>query len=274
MAKKVNHFCGALVKILLLFIFGFPFFWMISVSLQTLNEVNTLTPTFIPKVPQFINYLKAWNFGPGMGMFFKNSVVVVCSVIALQIIIMVPSAFAFARYEFRFKKIMFGAVLVALMMPTQITFIPIYLMMSSANLINTLLPQILPFATDAFGIFLLRQYFMQVPQELIDAARIDNANEFDIMVRIMLPMARPAISTVILFSFVGHWNSYFWPFVMTNNDFVKTLPVAIAQMKSMEGLENWNVIMAGNCILVIPILIVYCFTSKQIIKSFAYSGIK
>lgn len=270
----VSKTIGIIVKVILLLIFSFPFFWMISTSLQTLNEVNTTTPTFIPKVPQFQNYVSAWFFGPGLWSFLKNSVVIVASVIALQLVIMVPAAYAFARYEFRFKGVLFGLVLLALMMPTQITFLPIYLMMSKWELINALWPQIIPFMTDAFSIFLLRQYFMQVNQELIDAAHIDNCNEFDVMTKIMLPMAKPAIATIILFTFVGHWNDYFWPFVMTNNDAVRTLPLAIAEMKSMEGLSNWNIIMAGNCIMVVPIIIIYCFTSKQIIKSFAYSGIK
>ncbi|HIU31907.1 MAG TPA: carbohydrate ABC transporter permease [Candidatus Caccousia avistercoris] len=271
----VKHIFGVLLKLILIFIFGFPFFWMLSTSLQTLEEVNTVTPTFLPAVPQFQNYVDAWNAGSsGMGVYLKNSVIVVVAIIAIQLVIMVPAAYAFARYKFRFKGFCFGLVLIALMMPTQITFLPIYLMFSDLDLINTLWPQILPFMTDAFSIFLLRQYFMQVPDELVEAAKLDNASEAKIIFRLMLPMAKPALATIILFSFLGHWNDYFWPLVMTNSDAVRTLPVGVAQLKQMEGLANWNVIMAGNGIMVFPILLVYIFASKKIIHSFAYSGIK
>jgi len=271
----IKKWIGIFFKIVVCGIFGWPFFWLISTSLQSLNEVNTVTPTFFPAVPQFQNYLDAWHSGPlGMGIYLKNSLTVIVLVIVLQLVIMIPAAYAFAKYNFRFKSIFFGMILIALMMPTQITFLPIYLMMSDWNLISTLWPQILPFATNAFAIFLLRQNFMQIPNELIEAARIDNANELNVITRVMLPMAKPAMTTVVLFSFVSHWNEYFWPLVMTNSDSVRTLPIGIAQLKELEGLGNANVMMAGNAILVIPILILYLFGSKQLIKSFAYSGLK
>lgn len=275
MKKLIKNIVGIFSKVIVCAIFGWPFFWMISTSLQTIDEVNTVVPTFIPAVPQFKNYAEAWNSGPyGMGLYMKNSLTVIVIVILLQAVIMVPAAYAFAKYNFRFKGLLFGMILIALMMPTQITFLPIYLMMSDWKLIPTLLPQILPFATNAFAIFLLRQNFMQIPNELIEAARIDNANELNIITRIMLPMSKPAITTVVLFSFVNHWNEYFWPLVMTNSDSVRTLPIGIAQLKELEGLGNSNIMMAGNAILVVPILILYLFGSKQLIKSFAYTGIK
>lgn len=204
----------------------------------------------------------------------ENSIIVVLSVILLQMLVVVPAAYAFAKYEFKGKKIMFGSILIALMMPTQITFLPVYLMMSKWGLINSLLPQILPFITNAFAIFLLRQYFMQVENELIEAAKLDGASEWRVILQIMMPMSKPALASIILFSFVGQWNEYFWPLVMTNADMYRTLPVAIAQLKEMEGMANWQIVMAGNAILVLPVLLVYLFASKQIMKSFAYSGIK
>lgn len=147
-------------------------------------------------------------------------------------------------------------------------------MMSKWGLINSLLPQILPFITNAFAIFLLRQYFMQVEDELIEAAKLDGASEWRVILQIMMPMSKPAIASIVLFSFVGQWNEYFWPLVMTNSDMYRTLPIAIAQLKEMEGMANWQIVMAGNAILVLPVLLVYLFASKQIMKSFAYSGIK
>jgi sn-glycerol 3-phosphate transport system permease protein len=147
-------------------------------------------------------------------------------------------------------------------------------MMAKGKLLGTLLPQILPFMTNAFGIFLLRQYFMQVPNEIIEAAKLDKAGELKIVFRIMLPMSKAALSTIALFSFVSHWNEYFWSLVMTNTIYVRPLPIGVAMLKDSEGVIDWNIIMAGNMILTFPILIVYIFASRNIIKAFAYSGIK
>ena len=164
--------------------------------------------------------------------------------------------------------------MIAFMTPAQLTFYPIYHMMSKAGLMNTLWPQILPFMTNAFGIFLLRQYFMQIPDELLESARLDNAGALKVMGKIMLPMSKPGISAIALLSFVGHWNDYFWPLIMTNSDFIRPITIGVARLKDTEGNDQWNLIMAGNMFLVLPILLMYLFASKYIINSFAYSGIK
>ena len=164
--------------------------------------------------------------------------------------------------------------MIAFMTPAQLTFYPIYHMMSKVGLMNTLWPQILPFMTNAFGIFLLRQYFMQIPQEVIEAARLDDAGNLKIMFKVMMPMAKPARITIGLLSFISTWNSYFWPLIMTSSETFRTLPVGIAALKSSETLQMWHIIMAGNVVLVIPILLVYMFASKKIRNSFVYSGIK
>lgn len=159
-------------------------------------------------------------------------------------LVMVPAAYAFATREFPFKKALFGIVLVAFMIPEQITYISVYLMFSKARLIDTLLPQILPFGANAFGIFLLRQSFRQINPEVFEAARMDDAGEWKIMLKVALPMCRSSLIATMMFSVIGIWNSYFWPLVMTNSDKFR------------------------------PLLIIYCFGSKQIIKAFTYNGIK
>jgi sn-glycerol 3-phosphate transport system permease protein len=128
--------------------------------------------------------------------------------------------------------------------------------------------------TNAFGIFLLRQYFMQVPDELLEAAKLDNASELQILSRIMLPMSKPGISAIALLSFVGHWNDYFWPLVMTNAEYIRPITIGVARLKDVEGNLQWNLIMAGNMFRVLPILVIYLLSSQYIINSFAYSGIK
>ncbi|MMZ62387.1 L-arabinose transport system permease protein AraQ [compost metagenome] len=200
--------------------------------------------------------------------------IITVSIIVIQFAVMIPAAYAFAKYRFALKNILFGLVLLAFMIPGQITFIPVYLMMADMDLIHTLWPQIIPFMSNAFGIFLLRQYFMQIPEEIIEAARLDNAGEWKLVRKIMIPMAKPALATIALFSFVSHWNEYFWPLVMTNSASIRPLTLGISMLRETEGISNWHIIMAGNVVLVIPILIVYLFCSKQIVKAFVYSGIK
>ncbi|WP_376768697.1 carbohydrate ABC transporter permease [Paenibacillus foliorum] len=264
---------GFLLKLIVLMVFIFPFLWMISTSLQTFRETLSFPPTLIPASPQWINFVEAMSAGPFL-TYAKNSVIITGSIIILQLIVMIPAAYAFAKYKFRGKNILFGLVLLAFMIPGQITFIPVYLMMADWGISKTLLPQIIPFMSSAFGIFLLRQYFMQIPQEIVEAARLDNASEFKIMCHIMIPMSKAALATIALFSFVSHWNDYFWPLIMTDSAAIRPLTVGIAMLRETEGISNWHIIMAGNVVLVVPILVVYLFCSKQIVKAFVYSGIK
>jgi sn-glycerol 3-phosphate transport system permease protein len=264
---------GFLLKSVVLMVFVIPFLWMISTSLQTFQETLAFPPTWVPAWPQWINFVTAMKAGPFL-TYASNSITVTVSVIVLQVVVMVPAAYAFAKYKFVGKEILFAMVLLAFMIPGQVTFIPVYLMLADWGMIKTLLPQILPFMSNAFGIFLLRQYFMQIPQEIIESGRLDNASEFKIISKIMIPMSMPALATIALFSFVSHWNDYFWPLVMTDSAGVRPLTLGIAMLRESEGISNWHIIMAGNVVLVVPILIVYIFTSKQIVKAFVYSGIK
>lgn len=276
MKKKGRILGGALnaaLKLLLIFLIAYPFIWMVFTSFKPYKETTIYPPTLIPTNWTTEGYVKALEM-VDVATFLKNSLIVSLSVLVLQYLVIVPAAYAFARCKFRFKGFFFGIVLLGFMIPQQVTFIPIYLMFSKAGLLQSLIPQILPFISNAFGIFLLRQYFMQIPEEIIEAARLDDAGELKIILRIMIPMARPAIFTIGLLSFISSWNSYFWPLIMTTKDAYRTLPIGVAMLNSQEGGRLWNVLMAGNMFLVVPILIVYLFANKQIRKAFAYSGIK
>ena len=276
MKKKGRILGGALnaaLKLLLIFLIAYPFIWMVFTSFKPYKETTIYPPTLLPTNWTTEGYVKALEM-VDVATFLKNSLIVSLTVLVLQYLVIVPAAYAFARCKFRFKRFFFGIVLLGFMIPQQVTFIPIYLMFSKAGLLQSLIPQILPFISNAFGIFLLRQYFMQIPEEIIEAARLDDAGELKIILRIMIPMARPAIFTIGLLSFISSWNSYFWPLIMTTKDAYRTLPIGVAMLNSQEGGRLWNVLMAGNMFLVVPILIVYLFANKQIRKAFAYSGIK
>lgn len=263
----------SIVLIFMIIIFLFPFIWMISTSLKTTQEAIQIPPSIIPSKIVIENYLKAWSSGPFL-RYLGNSLFITLSVLVIQFIVMVPAAYAFSKIKFKGSNILFGIVLIGLMVPAQITFLPIYMMMSKAELINTYVPLILPFMTSSFGIFLLRQNFMQISDEIIEAAKLDNSSDLKIMFKVMLPMAKPAVITFALFSFIYHWNNYFWPLVMSNSDLVRTLPIGVAMLKESEGVTNWNVVMAGNVMLTAPILLLYTILNNKIKTAFAYSGIK
>lgn len=275
--KLVSFSWGNLLEILFLLAlalaFIFPFFWMLSTSFKTLPETMVFPPAFLPQSWMVENYLKAWQSGP-FPLYFINSVYIAVSILILQFAVIIPAAYAFAKKTFKGSRLMFAMILLGLMVPTQVTFLPIYLMFSKAGLINTPLALILPFVSSSFGIFLLTQTFKQIPNEIIEAAKLDKASELQIMLRIMLPMAKPAILTFALFSFISHWNDYFWVLTMTNSDEIRTLPIGIANLKDAENVKSWHIIMAGNVILVGPILLLYIAANKYIKSAFTYSGIK
>ena len=258
---------------ILLVLFIIPFVWMVSTSVKSIGETLTNPPIFIPSDFHFENYVKAWKSGPFLH-FFLNSAIITFSSMILQLLFVVPAAYAFARCKFRGKTILVGITMMTLMIPGQLIFMPLFLIFSKMGLINSYVSMILPFSTSAFGIFMLRQSFMQIPEELLEAARLDQASEWQIIRHIMVPMARPTIVTLMLLTFISRWNDYFWPLVMTTNDKVRTLSIGVSMLKNTEGGASWNVLMAGNVILVLPILIVFVCAQRQIIRAFTYTGEK
>ena len=269
----VTRVIDLVMKCLLVVIMVFPFYWMVITAFKTQKESMIFPPTLIPSQITFESFSTVMEKIP-FGLFFKNSLIIALSVVLLQFIVVVPAAYGFAKYNFRCKNLFFAFVLLGFMLPQQITFAPSYLMFNKVGLLNSYAPMIIPFIGNAFGIFLLRQYFLQIPQEIIEAARLDDASEWKIIVRIMIPMARTAISSIGLLSFISSWNSYFWPLVMTSNNTYRTLPIGVTLLTGSEGASQWPIVMAGNLMMVLPILVVYGFASGKIREAFVYSGIK
>lgn len=244
---------------------------MFSSSLKTLGETLQFPPTLFPEDWQWLNYVDAIQSMPFWN-FLTNSLIVTLTTIILQFITTITAAYAFARYRFVGEKVMFGLVMVSMMVPGQLTFLTIFVMFAEWEIINTLPTLILPFAISAFGIFMLRQTFRSIPNEIIEAAKLDNATEFTVIRKVMLPMAIPTLVTLGLLTFIGTWNEYFWPLVLTTNNDARTLPVGIVAMINAEDGTNYHTMMASNVLLVIPILIIYLFAQRHIIKAFTYSG--
>lgn len=261
------------MNVLLVLVFFFPFFWMAASSLKTLGETMQFPPSLLPADPQWQNYRSAWTSIP-FGKYLVNSCIVTASVLLLQAITVVPAAYAFSQYDFKGKNLLFGGTLITMMVPAQLVFLPLFVLFAKWHLINTYASLILPFATSAFNIFMLRQTFNQMPRELVEAARLDGASELKIVVRLFLPMAKATLVTCALLTFISTWNDYFWPLVLTTNDAVRTLPVGVASMRASESGINFHVLMAANVLLSLPILVIYLFANKHIIKAFSYIGDK
>ena len=269
-AKNTVRFIFAL---LITLVFIFPIFWMVSTSLKPEDEVLNATQTLLPVKWQFSNYATVMRKEPFL-RYMLNTAIVTAGSMLLELSTGILAAYSFARGRYRGKHAMFIFVLGAMMVPIQVTFVPLYVMIARAGLKNTYLGLIIVGAVSPYTIFMLRQAFKQIPDELVESARLDNASELQIMTRIMLPMAKSSMVTIAMFSFVSHWNAYFWPLVMTNNDKYRPLTMYIEKIKDAEYGLIWNNIMAANVILVVPVLIVFLFASKKIIKAFAYNGMK
>ncbi len=262
------------MTILIIIVFFLPFYWMFITAFKTSGQTLTMPPSFFVTDPQWINFVDAFNKIDFLNML-KNSIIVTGGILICQAITVIPAAYAFARYDFRGKGIFFGATLGTMMIPAQLIFLPVFLFLSSHGMLNTYASLILPSACSAFAIFMLRQNFKQIPEELVEAARLDNASEMKILFKIMLPIAKPTVVTLALLNFISSWNDYFWPFVLTTNTAVRTLPVGITSLAADEGgMIPYHILMAGNVMLVLPVFVAFFFAQKQIIKAFTYMGEK
>lgn len=258
-----------LFKVFMFAFFSFPLYWMFSTAFKSYKESILFPPSLIPgkvelsafaEVFQKIDFL---HFG-------KNSILVSISVVLLQALVSVPAAYGFARYSFKGKKLLWGIVMLSLMIPLQITFIPVYILFAKMKILGTLLPQILPFVANGYGIFLIRQSFLQLPKELMESAYLDGAGEKEILTYIAIPHAKASILSAILISFISTWNSYFWPFVMTNKESNMPLTLAMQRLQDANQGVEWPTLMAANSILTLPVLILFLLLSKQILLSFGY----
>lgn len=265
--KILDTICILLVSMFFLL----PFIWMLLTAIKTDVEAIRIPIQWFPKQIQWENFAQAWDSGPFL-LYLRNSLIYSFGVIFVQLLTTIPAAYAYAKFDFKGKSLLFYITMGTMMIPSQLIFVPMYQMMSQWRLINTFSSLILPFSASSFSIFMMRQAFKNVSDELIEAARIDGLHELGIVIRIATPNAMSSVATFVLFSFIGHWNDYFWPLIMTTNDTVRTLPIAIARLNDMEGGTNWPVLMAGNVILVLPLLIAFFCAQNRIVHAFTYTS--
>ena len=261
-----------IVLILIAVIMVVPFLWMLSTSLKTQYDAVKIPPVWIPDPPQWENYVKLFTEQP-MFQFMLNTIKIVFFVGLGQLFFSSIAAYSFARISFKGRNVVFFFYIATLMVPGQVTMIPTYLMFAKAGLTDNHLALILPAFFSAFGVFLLRQFFMSLPRELEEAAEIDGCNPFMTYWRIMLPLVVPAMLTLGVFTLMNTWNDYMGPLIYLSSPEKYTMTLGIAYFKGVYTTQ-WNLVMAGSIVSVVPILIAYLCAQKYFIEGIAFSGVK
>jgi multiple sugar transport system permease protein len=249
-----------------------PFFWMITTSFKAPSEVLRMPPKWIPTVWLWSNYAKAWAVAP-FGWYFFNSFFMAITTTIGEVFTTILAAYAFAKMRFAGKGVIFAILLATLMIPGQMLLIPNYVMINRLGWHDQYQALIIPWLASVFGIFLLRQFFRSIPDELHDAAKIDGCSRFRFLWRIVVPLSKPAIMTVALLKFLGSWNSFQWVLIMTNREVMRTVPVGLMSFRSEVGTA-YEQLMAASVLAIIPVLILFFFTQKQFIQGVARTGIK
>ena len=253
--------------------FLFPFMWMVSTSLKTDQDVFTWPPRLVPQPVRLQNYVVAWNSAP-YARFFFNSAFIALAVTLANLFFCSLAGYAFAKYKFPGKHWIFIALLCTMMIPFQVTMIPVFVILSKLHWVDTYWGLIIPFTAGAFGIFLMRQFLSTIPDDLIDAARIDGCSEFRTFLTIVLPLSKPALSALGIFVFMASWNGFIWPFIIVKSTEMKTLPLAVADLAAGLYVMSWPLMMAGACFVVLPAIVVFLLFQKNFVEGITLTGIK
>lgn len=245
------------------------------ISFTPLRElVSRANPTILPDTWTFDNYEKAWNATP-FGRFVLNSFIQTGIITAAQVLFSILAGYAFAMFEFRFKNALFAILIGSLIVPFELTFIPNFILISDLGWANTYAGLTVPFLASAFGVFMMRQFFLSIPRDLYDAAKIDGASDWKYLWAVMTPLSKGAISAFTIFAFLSAWNQYLWPLIITNEENMRTAQIGIRFfLVNQERATDWGAIMAGAVIVMIPTLIVFIVAQKQLVKGIAASGLK
>jgi multiple sugar transport system permease protein len=249
----------------------FPFLWTIITSI-TPGATLTNAPALIPANPSLEPYLRLFSERPFVQVV-GNSLLLAAITTCVQLVTSSTAAYAFSRLPFRGQGFVFAIYLATMMIPLQVLIVPLFVELKTFGLLNSYLGALLPTFASAFGIFLLRQAINQVPRDLDEAATIDGAGHFRIFFQVVLPNIRPALATLVVFSFMSSWNSFLWPLIVLRSPELQTLPIALAALQG-QYISDWDVIMAGSVVSVIPMLALYLFAQKYVIQGVASSGIK
>lgn len=272
MIKKIIAKTSIHTVLILTFLLSiFPFIWLTSTSLKGLNEdIFAYPPNLIPSDFTFTNYVDVWHRVNFMG-YFWNSVIVAALTVILNLILSSLAAYPLARMSFKGKKVFFFAILATIMIPFQAIMLPVYIITLKLHLIDSVnnvmgyIGLVMPFAVSAFGIFLMRQAFIKVPREVEEAAIVDGCNVFQMFTRVVIPMVKPTLAVLAVFTFIGSWGEFLWPSIMLTKDAMYTLPVGINNLQGMFS-SNWRFIAAGSIISTIPIIVFFLAMQRYFIS--------
>ena len=267
-----------LKTVIFLFMFGaalvalFPFYWMFVTAVKPIDEIFAFPPKLWPSEFIWSNFATALSRAP-FGVYFKNSFIVTLSSTVITVCINLLAGFAFAKYKFKFKEFFFMLVLCTLMIPLQVTMIPVFVISSKIGIRNTLWGVIIPPCAEALGLFMSRQFISDIPDGLLEAGRIDCATEFTIFRKIILPNVKPLISVLVIFTVMWRWNDLQWPLIMLSNEKYFTVQLGLSNLNGAQYV-NWNDMMAASLISILPVLAVFLVFQRQFVQGIASSGIK
>lgn len=271
MKRKTEKTLVALLMILGGILVSIPFIWMISSSFKPESEVLQIPPTLFPANPTLENYLNLFE-SMNFGVYLRNTLVIVLFSF-LGLFFNAMAGYGFAKFHFKGKEKIFYIVLATMMIPAQVTMIPVYLILNEMGLTNTMAGIILPGLAAAFSIFLFRQFMTTIPTDLLEAARLDGAGEFYIFFKLIVPIAKPIFAVQGILTFIGAWNSFLWPLIIANDESLYTLSVGLSLLQGQYA-NNFGLQMAGAAFMVVPIIIIFSFFQKYIVEGFTMSGIK
>jgi multiple sugar transport system permease protein len=250
-----------------------PFVWMVLGSFKGEGELRQVPPTWWPESPSLDNYRDLFS-KQNFPRYFVNSTLVAVFVTAGNLIFCSMLGYALAKLDFRGKKLVFGLVMGTLMVPGMVTFVPLFVLVANLGLVDSYPGLILPFLVTPFGVFLMRQFIVTLPDDLLDAGRVDGAGELRIFRQIVLPLCGPGLATLGILTFLGSWNSFLWPLVVAQTQTHYTLPVALALFSTGQNQVNYGLLLAGATVVVAPILVVFLIFQRRFIEGIATTGIK
>lgn len=250
-----------------------PFVWMVLGSFKGEGEIRRVPPTWWPQAATLDNYTQLFA-RLDFGTYFTNSVIVALVVTAGNLLFCSMLGYALAMLRFPGKRVLLTLVLGTLMIPGVVTFVPLFVLVANAGLIDSLPGLILPFLVTPFGVFLMRQFISGLPADLLDAGRVDGAGELGIFARIILPLCGPALATLGILTFLGSWNNFLWPLVVAQTESHYTLPVALALYSTGQNNTQYGLLLAGACVVVLPLLVVFLIFQRHFVEGIATTGIK
>jgi multiple sugar transport system permease protein len=262
------------LMILLSVIMIVPFVVMITTSFMTLGQAYSFPPSLVPRPLHWQNYSEVLQLRPFGHYFFNSAVVAVC-ITAARLVSCSLAAYAFARLRFPFRNALFYVYLSTLMIPDHVTLIPLFLIMHVLNWVDTYQGLMVPFFVNAFGVFLLRQFFLSIPRELEEAAILDGCGSFGVYWRIIIPLSAPGLASLAILTFVGAWNMFVWPLIVTNHDAMRTIVVGIGLFTGDSNrIANWPYIMAVSTLAVVPLLVIFLFGQRSFVQGITLTGLK